>query len=196
MVMVATGNTISMAGTAVNGTANRSIQVELGGSGSSTITLNDTNPRRLVNKTTAGSQISLSDFYGKAYYIITPGGFSIITAEYRGYASTGVGIGSINNTLSTIYPGKTIGSIMNIFSSGIHIEFIFSIVEPVTNSGWSNITVSNSTSSFTLSRTAASFSNNSSTAFGNTAWEWSGANNFIIGVVGTAGSSNTFVTFA
>jgi hypothetical protein len=144
MVMVATGNTISMAGTAVVGSFNASVEKELGGTGTTQISLNDTTVRTLAKKTTSGSTIALSDFYGKAYYLITTGAFSIKNVYYYGYGSPTTG-SSITNTLSTIYPGKTINSL--VYYTGAGSAFNFGILEVVTNTGWTNLTIANSTAS-------------------------------------------------
>ena len=47
-------------------TVTRSVNLELGVSGTAAITMNDANPRVLAEKNTTRSQISLSDFYGKS----------------------------------------------------------------------------------------------------------------------------------
>jgi len=71
MTLAASG-TLSLAGT----TADRSIQVELGGDGSTQISMNDAAVRALGDQTGAGSAINMStDFYGKS----AAGG---ITARY------------------------------------------------------------------------------------------------------------------
>jgi hypothetical protein len=47
-------------------TVTRSVNLELGVSGTAAITMNDANPRVLAEKNTTSSQISMSDFYGKS----------------------------------------------------------------------------------------------------------------------------------
>jgi len=47
-------------------TVTRSVNLELGVSGTAAITMNDANPRVLAEKNTTRSQISMSDFYGKS----------------------------------------------------------------------------------------------------------------------------------
>jgi hypothetical protein len=69
---LASSGEMSLAGTATD----RSIQVELGGDGSTQISLNDSNVRALAEKETPGSAVNMStDFYGKS----AAGG---ITARY------------------------------------------------------------------------------------------------------------------
>lgn len=63
MTMVSSGP-ISLAGTATTGGLNQSIEVELGGSGTTTISLNDSNVRTLLG--VASGAISLSNAYGKS----------------------------------------------------------------------------------------------------------------------------------
>lgn len=71
MTLAASG-TMSLAGT----TADRSIQLELGGNGSTQMSMNDAAVRQLAGQTGAGSAINMStDFYGKS----AAGG---ITARY------------------------------------------------------------------------------------------------------------------
>lgn len=67
MTMVSSGQ-IQLAGTGTSGGNNLSVEVELGGSGSSIITMNDSGPRSLAGITTPASQISLSNFYGKSAF--------------------------------------------------------------------------------------------------------------------------------
>jgi hypothetical protein len=61
MTLAATG-AISLGGS----TATRSVNLELGVSGTAAITMNDTNSRVLAGKNTALSQISMTDFYNKS----------------------------------------------------------------------------------------------------------------------------------
>ena len=61
MTLAATG-AISLGGS----TATRSVNLELGVSGTAAITMNDANPRVLAEKNTAQSQISMADFYNKS----------------------------------------------------------------------------------------------------------------------------------
>ena len=62
MTLAASGS-MSLAGTVTD----RSIQVELGGNGSTQMSMNDTAVRDLGDKPTAGSAINMStDFYGKS----------------------------------------------------------------------------------------------------------------------------------
>lgn len=62
MTLVNSGNPISMGGS----TSGQSINLELGQSATTQISLNDTNARALAGITTPGAQISLYDFYGKS----------------------------------------------------------------------------------------------------------------------------------
>ena len=66
MTINATGN-VSLGGSQTG----ESVNVELGFSPTATITINDTTPRQLAGKTTNRSQISFSDFRGKAVCIST-----------------------------------------------------------------------------------------------------------------------------
>jgi hypothetical protein len=80
MTLNASGQ-ISLAGT----TAGQSIELELGGTGTTTISLNDTNVRTLSG-TAAGTQVSFSTFYGKSnftpynQYVSTVGSTTTVTA--------------------------------------------------------------------------------------------------------------------
>ena len=60
MTLVNSGNPISMGGS----TTGQSINLELGQSATTQISLNDTNARALAGITTPGAQISLANFYG------------------------------------------------------------------------------------------------------------------------------------
>lgn len=64
MTMVSSG-LIALAGTGTSGGNNQSVEVELGGNGSTLITMNDTNVRNLAG--ISSGAISLSNFYGKQY---------------------------------------------------------------------------------------------------------------------------------
>lgn len=63
MTMVSTGK-IALAGNGTLGGLNQSVEVELGGTGASKISINDTNARTLAG--IASGKIALSDFYGKS----------------------------------------------------------------------------------------------------------------------------------
>ena len=76
MALVNSGNPISMGGS----TTGQSINLELGHSATTQISLNDTDARALANITTPAAQISLSSFYGKSsattYHSWTGGTYS------------------------------------------------------------------------------------------------------------------------
>lgn len=65
MTMVSSG-LIALAGTGTSGGNNQSVEVELGGNGSTLITMNDTNVRNLAG--ISSGTISLSSFYGKSAF--------------------------------------------------------------------------------------------------------------------------------
>ena len=69
MALVSTGE-ISMGGNATSGSLNRSINIELGRTASTTISLNETASRTLAGIPTNGSTISLASFYGKSNFTV------------------------------------------------------------------------------------------------------------------------------
>jgi hypothetical protein len=69
MALVTTGE-ISMGGNATSGSLNRSINIELGRTASTTSSLNETALRTLAGIPTNGSTISLASFYGKANFTV------------------------------------------------------------------------------------------------------------------------------
>ena len=69
MALVTSGE-ISMGGNATSGSLNRSINIELGRTASTTISLNETASRTLAGIPTNGSTISLASFYGKSNFTV------------------------------------------------------------------------------------------------------------------------------
>jgi hypothetical protein len=102
-MMVSTGK-IALAGNGTLGGLNQSVEVELGGTGASKISINDTNARTLAG--IASGKIALSDFYGKSNafnftYTLAAGAFAqnlIITtlARNAGWNGTSKFNGTIN----------------------------------------------------------------------------------------------------
>jgi hypothetical protein len=94
MTMVASGNTISVAGTATTNGANQSVEYELkstyGTSGANTISLNDSAVRTLAG--VASGAISLSNFYGKSNF----------TPVTRTYTTVGSGTETIPTGASQV----------------------------------------------------------------------------------------------
>jgi hypothetical protein len=86
---------ISLAGT----TAGQSIEVELGGTGTTTITLNDANVRTLLG--VASGAISLSNAYGKSNSVDPGGGVATAAAPfYYDFTNTVESFTGVNTTLT------------------------------------------------------------------------------------------------
>jgi len=84
MTMVSSGK-IALAGNGTSGGLNQSVEVELGGNGSSEISINDTNARTLAG--IASGKISLSDFYGKSLAFIFNATLSGYTTNFVVHAA-------------------------------------------------------------------------------------------------------------
>ena len=87
MTMVSSG-LIALAGTGTSGGFNQSVEVELGGSGSSIITMNDSNVRGLAG--VASGAISMSNMYGKAYTVAGNSGILTSGTSYTLPSTSGL----------------------------------------------------------------------------------------------------------
>ena len=96
MALVTSGE-ISMGGNATSGSLNRSINIELGRTASTTSSLNETALRTLAGIPTNGSTISLASFYGKANFTVA-------------YDSLYIGNGY---TFDDLYSAGSYGSVTN-----------------------------------------------------------------------------------
>ena len=97
MTLAASG-TMSIAGTATD----RSIQVELGGNGTTQVSMNDATVRALGDQATAGSAINMStDFYGKS------GGGGGAPAQYLPVSLSGTDSATDSSIPAQIPPSNT-----------------------------------------------------------------------------------------
>ena len=161
------------------------IHIEAGGSSGSTASINDSDIRGLINKS-SGATMSFNEWYGASNVLWTPTMTSGIRttkqAQFYGYGQSSYG--SMTDYSVDFLSNSTLSSLRWRSGTG---QILFSVYGSHSNSGWT---------SFTTSRTSTVFNRSSAnyvvTAQGQTTqWSWISSSN----PFGTSGQS-TIITFS
>jgi hypothetical protein len=159
------------------------LHVEAGGTTGTHASMNDTDIRGLLNAA-ANSQMTFSSFYGASSSILSTtmtigsytdgGGYAGTDSGYNDVSKSGLRVVSWGSMAATGVNGIQSGAIVAQLSHSTFTQQIQLIIvdnTTIANSGWTSVTI-NST---TLNRTAASFSQTTSTVSGYTKrslWTW------------------------
>ena len=180
------------------------IHVEAGGSSGTQASINDSDIRALIGKS-SGATMSFSEWYGASsgYSATMTVGSLIITGQYTGSSNYGFndhtrsGLftsswGSLTNVSAAAFSnsGSRVAHLAH--SSLLGLRLVVDDNTTVPNSGWSTLTIG----STSYSRTAASFVSGSNAGQGTNnsqgqkgTWTWSGSNPF-----GTSGTKSISIS--
>lgn len=167
------------------------IHVEAGGTTGTSCTLNDSDIRGLIGKS-SGAQMSFNEWYGASSSLDT----QTVTVGYLaggqyapdnyGYTSS---IGSISDGTFNVKSGATINSMVGLSTNSFNLQ----IAGVHANSGWSYFTTDGGTTKFY--RTNATFSTDSINS--TTSWSWltnqNGQGSFNNPLGTTSGATKTVV---
>jgi hypothetical protein len=151
------------------------IHVEAGGSSGTQASINDSDIRSLIGAVSGQSNLSFSSFYGASAgwsTTMTVGSQTIKGSTTKGYSPLYGSLSSSTFGVSGIYNGFLVANLNQGGSGAVSFSITHNTGTAKSNSGWSTVKING----VTLSRSAASFANNSNESF----WGWSGVSlNFI-----------------
>ena len=148
------------------------IHVEAGGTSGSSVSLNDSDVRRLLNRSDEATS-EFDDFYGATRYVVTAGSGSSGGISFTGYKSTSPAIGSRTPTSLTWTSATWSGLYYKLSGSPYTYNLLLNGSGSGSNSGFTTMGLG---SSQNFARTSASFTGSSGT-FSN--WAWGSASNLL-----------------